>query len=346
MRILFAGHFEWNCGSTQVVKEYVDAGARLGIEVCLSNVGPIDRVTAKQLPVVDSLRDTDVLVFVFEGDQFIDRHRLERCKKEVPRRNRIVIDADGHNRELTREGSDANHRSIEEFFAWRELFNELSDIILEPSAVATGVVPQFLYFGMSNQLRHASPDQPEWDLGYIGNNWYRWKDFVWLLQEIKEVRHLISRVAIRGMWWDQEGLCGFPGAEEATFSEPSFLSKYDVQLGPSVEFGSVVASMSMARVHPILARPVLRHMQFITPRMFETFASDAIPVLAPYLEYTTALYGDDCRFLLLNDKPAEQLVEMITEPKFFRDLSHHIRDMLHREHSYEKRIEQLLHFVE
>jgi hypothetical protein len=346
MRILFAGHFEWNCGSTQVVKEYVDAGNRLGIEICLSDVGPIDRVTAKQLPVVDTLRDTDILVFVLEGDQFINRYRLQRCQKKVPRRHRIVIDADGHNRELTREGSDANHRNTEEFFAWREIFSELSDTVLEPSAVATDVRAQFLYFGMSHQLTHVSYSQPEWDLGYIGNNWYRWKDVVWLLQEIKEVRHLIPRVAIRGMWWDQERLCGFPGAEEATFSDPILLSEHDVQLGPSVEFGSVVTSMSKACVHPILARPVLRHMHLVTPRMFETFASDAIPVLAPNLDYTTALYGDDCRPLILNDKPAEQLVEMITEPQSFRDLSLHIRAKLRREHSYEKRIVELLHFVE
>jgi len=346
MRILFAGHFEWNCGSTQVVKEYVDAGTMLGIEICLSDVSHIDRVTAKHLPVVDSLRNTDILVFVLEGAQFIDRYRLLRCQKEVPRGHRIVIDTDGHNRELTREGSDANHYSTEEFFTWRELFSELSDIILEPSAVTTNAGTQFLYFGMSHQLTHASSIQTEWDLGYIGNNWYRWKDFVWLLQEIREVRHLIPRVAIRGMWWDQESLYGFPGAEEATFSDPILLSEHDVRLGPSVEFGSVVASMSKARVHPILARPILRHMHFVTPRMFETFASNAIPVLAPYLEYTTALYGDECRPLILNDKPAEQLAKMVIEPQYFQDLSLHIRNKLRCEHSYEKRIEELLYFVE
>jgi len=70
MRVLFAGHFEWNCGSTQCVREYIEAGLNMGIEVCLSDLGPVDQVTASYLPVVDAIRKTDVLVLVFEGDQF------------------------------------------------------------------------------------------------------------------------------------------------------------------------------------------------------------------------------------------------------------------------------------
>ena len=42
----------------------------MGIEVCLSDLGTVDQVTASYLPVVDAIRKTDVLVLVFEGDQF------------------------------------------------------------------------------------------------------------------------------------------------------------------------------------------------------------------------------------------------------------------------------------
>lgn len=79
--------------------------------------------------------------------------------------------------------------------------------------------------------------------------------------------------------------------------------------------------------------------------MFETFASNAIPAIAPYLEYTTALYGDDVRSLFLSEHPAEQLVEMVAMPKVFQELLLHIREKLYREHSYRQRIAELLQFV-
>lgn len=349
MRIIFAGHFEWNCGSTQIVKEYIEAGAEIGIEICLSDLGPVDQITASYLPVIDVFRETDILVLVFESDQFMDKARLMQVLRKVPRKQRLVIDTDGHNREMTITENDANHRNNEELVAWHDIFYELSDTILEPSLVSNGLSQSFLYFGMSpyrKAFHHKAVQPPEWDLGYIGNNWYRWNDFVWLLKGIKGVRHLIPRVGLRGMWWGQECLSGFLGAEDATFSDPSFLVKYNVDYGPSVPFGSVIASMSRACVHPILVRSILRHMNFVTPRMFETFASNAVPALTPNLEYTTALYGDDVKSFMLSDDPAEQLVEMVTRPWKFQDLLLHIREELHRKHSYKKRITELLHFVD
>lgn len=340
------GRFEWNCGSTQVVKEYVEAGAELGIEICLSDLGLIDEITAGYLPITDSLRENDVLVCVFESDQFMDNHCLMRCLREVPRNRRIVIDTDGHNREISITGNDSNHRSSEELDIWREVFGELSDVILEPSLTTCSLSQQFLYFGMSHQICQTSPENLDWELGYIGNNWYRWADVFWIIREIEEVRHLIPRVGLRGKWWDQETLHGFSSAEQATVSDPHFLAEHSVDLGLSVPFGSMVTSMSRAVVHPILVRPILRHMHLVTPRMFETFASNAIPALAPCLEYTTALYGNDVRSLILSEHPAEQLAEMVTRPREFRELSLHIREKLRREHSYKKRITELLQFVE
>lgn len=349
MRILFAGHFEWNCGSTQTVKEYIEAGTELGLDICLSDLGPIDHVTASHLPVVDSFQETDVLVFVFESDQFMDESRLQRVLRKVPRRRRLVIDTDGHNRNLVRVGSDANHRSIDELIAWREIFDELSDTVLEPALNSTGSSQRFLFWGMSPQcktLRREDARPLDWDLGYIGNNWYRWADLVWLLRGIEGVRHMIPRIGIRGMWWGHECLSGFQGAADATASDPRFLADQDVDCGPSVPFGMVIESMSRARVHPVLVRPVLHHMNFVTPRMFETFASRAIPALAPYLEYTRALYGEDARLLVLGDDPTERLVEMTTRPWGFQELLLHLREELHRKHSYQMRIAELLQFLE
>lgn len=262
MRILFAGRFEWNSGSTQVVKEYVKAGLELGIEILLSDLGPIDKVTTEYLPITGSIQDDDVLVCVFEADQFMDEHSLIRCLRKVPRNRRIVIDTDGHNREMIRAGNDANHRSSEALESWRKFFCELSDTILEPSLSTWHLSQQFLYFGMSDPTYQESPVTTDWDICYIGNNWYRWNDVLWILQEIEEVRHLIPRVGLRGKWWDHENLLCFPDAEEATVSDPKFLVEQNVDIGPSVPFGSMITSMSRATVHPIFVRPILHAISY------------------------------------------------------------------------------------
>ncbi len=313
----------------------------MGIEVGLSDLGPVDAITASHLPVATTLRDTDILIFIFEGDQFMNDFRLARATRTVPRGRRIVIDADGHNRELTNVEHDANHQSSESAALWRRMFAELSDLVLEPSLDENRATRRFLFYGMKPRKEgiRASPD---WDLGYIGNNWYRWSDMVWLLQSIEKVRHLIPRIGIRGMWWDHECLSGFPGAGEATSSDPTFLARHNVDCGPAIPFGSVIESMSRACVHPILGRPILGHMKFVTPRMFETFASDAIPAIAPNLEYTIALYGSDARPLILLDNPTEQLVEMVAQPSKYRDLLLHLREELHCKHSYQNRLADLL----
>lgn len=346
MRLLFAGNFAWNCGPTQVVQCYITAGQRLGIDVAITPLGFVDTITAEHLPITDTIKSDDVLVLVFDWEFFLDEKKLAFIERSINRRRRIIIDADGRYDNYVTCPGDANHPHPEDLPVWNSRFRRLSDSILQPCLAPHCAGQRFLFFGMDTDPLPSREDHPEdylWDLGYIGNNWFRWGDIVWLINGIEPIRHLVKIIGIRGMWWD-----GIPlqGLEAATYSDPHFLRRHNVHIGPSVPFGEVVDAMSMARIHPILVRPILATMQFVTPRMFETFAAGCIPILAPYLGYTSALYGEDVHALLLGADPGKLLTAILSEPQDYIALARHIRWKLSESHSYRNRIKELLDFVE
>jgi len=103
--------------------------------------------------------------------------------------------------------------------------------------------------------------------------------------------------------------------------------------------------MGQSRLHPVLLRPALNTLGFVTPRMFETFMADTVPILPPYFKHASALYGPEAESLFLGYRPAEAVLEILNRYSDYVALARDIAAKLVREHSYDVRLEELLGFV-
>lgn len=71
-RILFAGVFHWNAGSSHMIAEYARVAQAVGCEVGVSSqLSRLDGTVNAHLPVVDDITWATHLVLVFENAQFL-----------------------------------------------------------------------------------------------------------------------------------------------------------------------------------------------------------------------------------------------------------------------------------
>lgn len=312
-RILFAGNFHWNAGSSHVISAYVAASGNLDYEIGVSTqLSRLDEQIPRHLPLVDDLGWATHLIFVFEGRQFLSDAQLDLCQS-IPRHRRIVIDADGHWGPTVTMGADSSQGSSTAE-SWHWLYAALTDVVLQPKI--SGPLPQgaafFSYFGMPRIHRRPTdgpcPGESPYELQYIGSNWWRWDTLSSLVRAAASADPPVSRMRVCGRWWDGDAC---PGHEQATVSEAGWLRNQGVEVAPSVPFGHVVSEMSLSAITPILARPVLATMGMLTPRMFETLVSGSVPVLTDNLAYVASVYGDDIQLFLLGDNPSDTLARVL-----------------------------------
>lgn len=345
LRILFVGCFRFNCGSSHALLGYARAAAERNYDLRVSSLGLVDETVREKVVVADADWTPDVMVLVFESEQFLTPASLRCIEQKLPRARRVVIDPDAKYSELIRIGSDTNHPSSKAGQFWRALYDQLSDTILQPRlGTMTGGARRFLYFGVD--LHRPSPpsqdgNQP-FDLIYVGNNWYRWHDFQWLFTKLASIRSRLGRIAVFGKYWFGDPA---PGFERHTYSDPGFLQAHGIESYPSVEFEEVERRMGQGRFHPIFVRPVLNLLQLVTPRMFETFIADTVPVLPPYFQHAVSLYGPEVTPLFLTEDPAGSLTAMMQNYQQHVSLARSIRERLVKEHSYDLRLQELLGFV-
>jgi hypothetical protein len=340
LRIGIAGRFLWHSGSSHALLGYVRAGERLGFDVRASLLGEVDKLVRSKVPTASPDWSPDLMVLVCE-ERFMTDEARQQLDVVCPRSRRVLIDPDGRYSPLTAFGNDANHPSAESRDEWVADFDSLSDVILQPSLgdPAPGT-QRFLYFGIDvHRDRPVAAAGKPFDIVYVGNNWYRWHDMVWLVNGLAPVRSRGARIAVFGQWWTGEPA---PGCESQTASEAGFLAGHGVETFPSAPFDDVERTMGLGRLSPILIRPVLAALQLATPRMFETFAADTVPMLPPSFRYARALYGDRVDPLLLPDDPAAAVAEMLEHPDDCVALAKEIRAALAREHTYEVRLTQLV----
>jgi glycosyltransferase involved in cell wall biosynthesis len=347
LRIAFVGRFYWHNGSSHALLGYVRAGRKLNYDVRVSALGVFDEVVGRNLPVADADWKPDVMAFVFE-ERFLREKGFEAAERLVPRSRRLVIDPDGKYFEPVTAGTDTNHPTADSRAVWSADFERLSDTILQPR-LGPGVrgTESFLYFGVDRHREHQASDRgnghTDYDLVYVGSNWYRWHDIVWLLGGLAPVRQSLGRMAVFGRYWSGEPLNGY---EEFTSSSPEYLRAHGVETHDSVPFDAVESTMAKGRLNPILVRPILNELNLVTPRMFETFAAGTVPILPPYMRHAPALYGAEVAPLCLPDDPGDAVVSILDDYDQYRQLAEDIRAKLARDHNYEKRLEQLLGFVD
>lgn len=346
-RILFAGVFHWNAGSSHMIAEYARVASASGCEVGVSSqLSRLDGTVNGHLPLVDDISWATHLVLVFESRQFLSPEQRELCEA-VPRQRRIIIDPDGHWGPYVTAGADDN-AGADTIESWHKLYADLSDLILQPrmnERLPDGA-EFFSYFGMPDIHRLASalphPRALPYELQYVGANWWRWSEMTSLIRAAADAQPPIRRIRVCGRWWTGDP---HPDHQTATINVPGWMRDHGVEVAPPVPFGHVVSAMSQAAITPVLARPLLSRMELLTPRMFETLASGSIPALWPDLGYLSALYGDDVELFLLDDDPADSLARMIREPIRYRERLATIQRRVHERFNYRAVLAELIRFT-
>jgi hypothetical protein len=344
LRVLFVGCFRYNSGSSHTLLGYARAAQRQHYDLRVSSLGLVDKPVREKIAVADDDWVPDLIVLVFESERFLTSAAVRSLERMVPRSRRLIIDPDGKYSEVVQSGVDTNHPTADSRTFWAELYQQLSDTILQPclGSITPGV-KKFLYFGIDSYRPSFPQERSEklFDLIYVGNNWYRWHDFVWLFDKLSRIRSKVGRIAVFGKHWfaDPE-----PGFEEHTYSDPSFLYAHGVESYRSVPFGEVERKMGQGKLHPIFVRPVLNLLKLVTPRMFETFAANTVPIIPQYFQHAVSLYGPEVTPLYLREDPADVITSMLNQYPDYMILAREIRDKLIKEHSYDVRLTELLGF--
>jgi hypothetical protein len=306
----------------------------------VSSIGIVDEVVCQMVPVAEPEWQPDIIVVVFE-ERFLREKGFAQIERLVPRRRRLVIDPDGKYCDPVHVGDDTNHDNAESQRLWKADFDRVSDVVLQPTLRAETGVQRFLYFGIDlhRKRERVPPDEKTFDLVYVGNNWYRWNDVLQLLDGLAKPRTRLGRIGIFGQYWNGDPL---PGYEQETFSDPKLLRARGVEIYPPVPFDQVEATMASGRTSPVLVRPILNALELVTPRMFETFAADTVPLIPPYMRHAPKLYGPYVEELQLSSRPSDDLNKILEKYDRYTVISREICSDLERDHSYEIRLAQLV----
>lgn len=346
-KIAFVGNYQYNCGSSNTLLGYVKAGKILNGDIRVSEFGYIDSTIRTTIPVADRNWQPDLLVIVYESWPFLSSETINEICAFIPRSKRILIDPDGKYSEPCPVEHDNNHPTPNSYTYWTNLYDSLSDVILQPfinkETKNKKNVHSFLYFGMDNKLPDFHRVKKEFDLLYVGNNWYRWHDIKWLVKTIAPIRSRLKRIGLIGQFWAEEVMKEF---KEATYSEPDLLRRNNIEILGSAPYGQVEKTMSRSLLNPIFIRPILSKLEFVTPRMFETIMADTVPLIPSYFKYAHRLFGDTINQLTLStDHPTDDLERIIQDYEKHKKLAKEIKKSSKAQHSYEIRLKQLLQYV-
>ncbi len=343
-KIAFVGNFQYNCGSSNAVIGYVKAGRKMGHDIRISEFRSIDSVIRNYVPIAEKNWQADLLVIIYESYPFLSDQTLQEICDATRRSSRLLIDQDGKYLKSISNNGDTNHSTPESYKYWTGLYDFLADKILQPfwDKTENSKVHQFLYFGIDTQTPNFSNIKKEFDLLYLGNNWYRLADIKKLINSVSSIRDQLKVFALIGQYWTGKPMKNF---EEATRSDPDFLAINNIKIYKSPKYGEVEKNMSRGKLNPILIRPLLNSLKFVTPRMFETFTANTVPLVPNYFSYATTLYGEEIKELTLSKNVADDILRIMERYDEYVLLTENIRKKLQKEHSYEVRIKQLLNYL-
>ena len=304
-----------------------------------------DNPNAKWYPITEeNSRDVDLFLFYFDHGNFFDseqgKKELERIVSIIPREKRIVLDADGKYNEIYECEGDSNHQSEDSRKKWIATFETLSDKIYQPSLKISNPKVKFLpFWGYKEPVQKK---QVNYDLIYLGSNWFRMDRIIKFMDNLAKIRSMFPRIEVIGKNWLRED----PYWPDATKQNVNYFNKNNIKLIEyTTNFGEFTEILSGSRFSPILIRPVLSKMGLITPRMLETFASGAIPILTRDFDYSKQIYGELSQELMLGENPLEKLEDMAKREEYYKSITEMIRKRLRQEHSFEKRVEKLASLI-
>jgi hypothetical protein len=347
MRLMFIYPLPRNRGYAHDVRAYMRVAKTLGHEVLLYGRDHPGS-TVERSTDIESVDGAVLIMEWFYALQH-DHQALVQLMSKVPRRSRVIIDSDGMYNDVIRVNGDYNHLDEESSKERVALCDELSDKIYQTTLTPLRPhVGTFLFAAYDvDRALPLEPGAKEYDMCYVGNNWFRWQPMKRVLSGIKGIRGRLGRLCIVGNGWHEIAQSvDQPLRDAACFTDPTYLTAVGVELLPAVPVAEVTSWMSRGRFSPVLIRPLYEDLKIVTPHVFETFTANTIPLLAVPEDYAAELYGPPATELVLKEHPAEQILDVVARPEYYANLVAAIRQRLADQHSHTARLKQLIEIVE
>lgn len=344
MRLMFVYWQLDDAGSAQTIASYSEAARHLGHEVVLY----APETPGFRVPCSLDIESADAVIFLLEWNIYLHQNRpfnLEEPVDRTPRWKRIVIDDDGMYNDRTRVDGDYNHPEAADSRSRTELYDSISDTILQPTLHPLRPnVETHLFHGYDPAW-----EQPldfggkEFGMVYVGSNWFRWRALRRVLGAIEPVRDEVGRIGIAGHgweempWWVEQ-----PLRDDAYYTDPGYLRRLGVELMPAVPIDQVVRTMSRGVFNPVLVRPTFNHFRLVNPRLFETAAAGTIPLFGLDPEYVREIYGEPALELVLREDASEQVLDVVRRPGHYAEIVSEMRRHLSERHSFRARVRELV----
>ena len=349
MRLLFVHYVYEDRGSAQDLHHFALAAREAGHEVAL--YGPPNPKSSFHYSL--DLASADAVIFIVEWTtdlQFGGRLDWLRLLAGVPRRRRVVIDCDGKYNDATHVVGDHNHPDAAASRRWALVCDSLSDKVYQPTLhpLRPNVGTYFFH------AYHPGWEVPldfrgkEYDLFYVGNNWFRWRAFRKLFGAVEPVRRQVGRIGLVGQGWGAAAPWANPSiSEDAYYSDPDYINQLGIEVMPPVHFREVIAQMSRGVIHPVIYRPLFTRLQLVTWSTFETFAANTIPLFGPDEGYVAEVYGPAALGRVLPaEGGGEKVLDMLRRPDHYAEVVRAVRRQLAEKHSYAVRLRELIDVVE
>jgi hypothetical protein len=364
MKLLFVSRLERWARAVSAITRYVAVARRLGHEAAMFGEPHAD---FSSIPYSTDVKAFDFAIFViYEALDFPDLPYLAYLLDGMPKERRVIIDCSGvYNKTISIE-HDSNHfeqLNGHQGWEWVESFSAVANKILQPTVrpLRQDVIP-FLFFGFDSSAvaRHySSPHDAAaawsakngagkpYGIAYVGHNWQRWNQLRLFFETVQPVKDQLNTMQLRGWGWD----CRPDWAVQHEFAgvdvDPTLLRGLGVEIGETLPFSEVIEFQGRAKFCPIIHRPLYNELGLVTNRTFETFCSDTIPILLLPPSTVLEIHGPDALSLTPGSEGlVARLHDMIDRPAVYWDAVLKTRSHLAAQHSYERRLEQLLAILE
>jgi hypothetical protein len=345
---MFVYYVMEDAGSAQDIQRYARAASELGHEIVVYG----DERRPGPFRFSRDVESADAVVFIFEWTTQLaegDALDLVRLLGEVPRERRVVIDCDGAYNEALRVDGDYNHRDAAASATWREICESIADKILQPTLRPAQPHVRTFFFHAYDRAWEVELDFRSKDYGmvYVGHSKFRWTPMQRVLRAVEPVRDHVGRIALVGHGWNELPPWASPmQIEDFYYTDPAYLDALDVEVLSPVPFIDVIPWMSRAVVNPVVYRPLFAHLGFVTCRTYETPAANTIPLLALEPDYVREVYGPaGLELVLPEEAPEDKVLDMVSRPAVYAEAVREVRRHLATEHSYARRIEELVDIV-
>ncbi len=347
MRLMFVYWKLEDAGSAQTIYNFARAAEALGHETMLY-AAPDPRSRYRCSLEIES---ADAVIFVLEWNIYLHNNLpldLETPVLRTERTRRIIIDNDGMYNDPVRVDGDYNHPEPADSRRRTELYESIADRIYQPTFHPRRPnVGTFLFHGYDPTWERPLDfrDKP-YGMYYVGSNWFRWRAMARVLRAVEPVRGRVGRIGVVGHnWLEPPPGATSPLREDAYTSDPRYLERLGVEVGPAVPIEEVIPRMSRSVFTPVLVRPVFNHLRLVNPRLFETPAASTIPIFDLDPEYVREVYGRPAEELVLGNDGTELISRVLGRPEYYAEIVGEIRRHLAAKHSFTRRVEELVGII-